>query len=159
MFPSAQLFSGKSAIFPSEWPRAAAGPDDFAESICAQGMMTFELAIIGVVIGIVLGLRYKVLILVPAVLFAMVLAIAIGVARADSVWSIVLTTIVVLTAVQLDYLAGTVIHAIIAAIFPPRKGGRNSGPGRNSETKIGHAWHRIWILDGWAEWGSPPPQV
>ncbi len=129
--------------------------------------MTFELAIIGVAIGIVFGLRYKVLILVPAVLFAMILAIAIGVARADSAWSIVLTTVVVVTAVQLGYLAGIVIHAIIAAIFPPRKGGRNSGPSRNSETEIGSAWQRIWILDGWAEWGSsivnfhqlPPPQV
>ena len=129
-------------------------------------MMAFELAIIGVVIGIALGLRYKVFVLVPAVLFAMILAIAIGVARADSVWSIVLATVVVVTAVQLGYLAGVVMRAIIAAIFPPRKGSRNSGPGRNSGTELGYAWHHIWILDGWAEWGStvnfhqlPPPQV
>jgi hypothetical protein len=128
--------------------------------------MAFELAIIGVMIGIVLGLRYKVLALVPAALFAMILAIGIGVARADSVWSIVLTTVAVVTAVQLGYLAGVVIHAIIAAIFPPRKGGGNSGPGPNSGTEIGYAWHCIWVLDGWAEWGStvnfhqlPPPQV
>jgi Mn2+/Fe2+ NRAMP family transporter len=66
-------------------------------------MMAFELAIIGVVTGIALGLRYKVLILVPAVLFVMILAIVIGIARADGVWSIVLATVVVVTAVQLGY--------------------------------------------------------
>jgi hypothetical protein len=128
--------------------------------------MAFELAIIGVVIGIVLGLRYKVLILVPAVLFAMIFAIVIGVVRADNVWSIALTTVVVVTAVQLGYLAGIVIHAVVAAIFPPRKEGRSSGPDRNSETEIRYTWHHIWPLDGWAEGGSivnfrqlPPPQV
>jgi hypothetical protein len=50
-------------------------------------MMAFELAIIGVVVGIVLGLRYKILILVPAVLLAMIFAIIVGVGRADSFWS------------------------------------------------------------------------
>jgi hypothetical protein len=64
-------------------------------------MMAFELAIIGVVVGIVLGLRYKILILVPAVLFAMIFATAIGVGRADSFWSIVLTMAVLVIAVQL----------------------------------------------------------
>lgn len=115
--------------------------------------MAFELAIIGIVVGIVLGLRYKVLILVPAVLFVIVLAIVIGVARADSAWSIVLMTIVAATAVQLGYLAGIVIHAIIAVIFPPRKED-NSGPGRSSETDICYAWRHIWPLDGRAECGS-----
>jgi hypothetical protein len=129
-------------------------------------MMAFELAIIGVVVGIVLGLRYKVLVLVPAVLFAMIFAILAGVVRADNFWSIVLTTVALVTAVQLGYLAGIVIGAVIAAIFPPRKGGRNSGPGHNSDSEIGHMWERMWQLDGWADWGSivtlhslRPPQV
>jgi hypothetical protein len=66
-----------------------------------RGMMAFELAIIGVVVGIVLGQRYKILILVPAVLFAMIFAIIVGAARADSFWSIVLTTVALVVAVQL----------------------------------------------------------
>ena len=142
------------------------GPDDFAVEHCVQRMMAFELAIIGIVVGIVLGLRYKVLILAPAVLFVIVLAIVIGVARADSAWSIVLMTIVAVTAVQLGYLAGIVIRATIGVIFPPRKEDHNSEPDPNSGTDIGFAWRHIWPLDGWAECGSimnlhqlPPPQV
>jgi hypothetical protein len=65
-----------------------------------------ELAIIGALIGIALGLRYKVLILAPAVTLAMIFALMVGVARADSFWSIVLTTAAVATALQFGYLAG-----------------------------------------------------
>jgi hypothetical protein len=111
-------------------------------------MMAFELAIIGVVVGIVLGLRYKILILVPAVPFAMIFAIIVGVARADSFWSIALTTVAVVTAVQLGYLAGIVIHAAIASLRPPRK------EGGKSDSEIGYAWQHHWQVDGWASSGS-----
>jgi hypothetical protein len=124
--------------------------------------MAFELAIIGVVVGIVLGLRYKILILVPAVLFATVLAIAVGMGRADSFWSIVLTTVALVTAVQLGYLAGVVIHAAIAAIRPPRKDGVSGKP----DSEIAYAGQHSWQEDGWAASGSivplhrlRPPQV
>ncbi len=110
--------------------------------------MTRALAIISVVVGVVLGLRYKVLILVPAVMFAMLLAIIVGVARADSFWSIVLTTAVLGTAIQLGYLAGAVIRAAIASIRSGRDGGGKT------DSEIGHAWQHILQLDGWAEWGS-----
>jgi hypothetical protein len=99
-------------------------------------MMAIEVAVIGVVVGIVLGLRYKVLILVPAATFATISAIIIGVAHADGFWSIVLMTVELITAVQIGYLAGTVTHMAIAAIFPPRKAGGNSDPGRNSQTEL-----------------------
>jgi hypothetical protein len=99
-------------------------------------MMAIEVAVIGVVFGLVLGLRYKVLIGVPATMFAMISAIIIEVAHADGFWSIVLMTVELITAVQLGYLAGTVTHMAIAAIFPPCKGGGNSDPGRNSQTEI-----------------------
>jgi hypothetical protein len=106
--------------------------------------MAIEVAVIGIVVGIVLGLRYKVLILVPAAMFAMISAIIIGVAHADGLWSIVLMTVELITAVQLGYLAGTVTHMAIAAIFPPFKGGRNSDPGGNSHTEImKYAWQHI----------------
>jgi hypothetical protein len=101
---------------------------------CAQRMMAIDVAVIGAVVGIVLGLRYKVLILVPAVMLAVISSIVVGVAHADRFWSIVLMTVELITAVQLGYLAGTVTHAAIAAIFPPWKGGGNSG--RNSHTQI-----------------------
>src|SRR5215470_14780585 len=114
-------------------------------------MMAFELAIIGVVVGIVLGLRYKILILVPAVLFAMILAIAVGVGRADSFWSIVLATVALVIAVQLGYLAGIAIYAAIAAMRPPRK------DGGKSDSEIACAWRHAWQEDGWAMSGSIVP--
>jgi hypothetical protein len=104
--------------------------------LCAQPMMAIEAAAIGLLVGIVLGLRYKVLVLVPAVMFAMTSAIVIGVAHADSFWSIVLMTVELIAAVQLGYLAGTATHAAISAIFPPRREGRNSDPGRDSHTML-----------------------
>jgi hypothetical protein len=112
--------------------------------------MAFELAIIGVVVGIVLGLRYKVLILVPALLFAMILAIIIGLGRTDSFWSIVLTTVALVVAVQLGYLAGIAVHAVIAAIRPLRKEDGSGKP--NSE--IAYAWQHSWQEDDWARSGS-----
>lgn len=112
--------------------------------------MAFELAIIGVVVGVVLGLRYKILILVPVILFAMIFTIIIGIARADSFWSIVLMTVVLVTAVQLGYLAGIAIHAAIAAIRPPQKDGGNGKPG----SEIAYAWQHPWQADGWARSGS-----
>jgi hypothetical protein len=99
-------------------------------------MTAIDLAVIGGLVGVVLGLRYKVLILVPAVMLAMLSSILVGVAHADRFWSIMLMTAELIIAVQLGYLAGIVTNAVITAIFPPWKGGGNSDPGRNSHTQI-----------------------
>jgi hypothetical protein len=107
--------------------------------------MAFELAIIGILVGIVLGLRYKVLVLVHAVMFAINFSIIIGIARAESFWSIVLTTAAVVTAVQVGYLAGLGIHAAIASIRAPQ-----NGDGK-PDSKIGHSGQPIWQSDGWAD--------
>ena len=68
--------------------------------------------------GIALGLRYKVLILVPAVTLVMIFAMIIGVARADHFWSIVLAMVVLGTAVQFGYLAGIAIRAAVGSVIP-----------------------------------------
>ena len=68
--------------------------------------------------GIALGLRYKVLILVPAVTLAMIFAMIIGVAHADHFWSIVLAMVVLGTAVQFGYLAGIAIRAAVGSVIP-----------------------------------------
>ncbi len=75
--------------------------------------MVLELAVVGVLAGIALGLRYKVLILVPAVALAVVFAMIVGIARADHIGSIVLTMVIVGTAVQLGYLVGIAIRAAV----------------------------------------------
>jgi len=93
--------------------------------------MTFELAIISVLAGITLGLRYRVLILVPAVMIAMIFAVIVGIAQADRFWSIILAMVIFGTAVQIGYLAGTVLRVAIESIRTSCIGGRN--PEINSE--------------------------
>ena len=95
--------------------------------------MALELAIISVLVGIALGLRYKVLILVPAVTVAMLLAIIIGIAHADRFWSIILAMVILGTAVQFGYLAGIVMRAPIRSICAHTIGCRN--PEINSEIR------------------------
>jgi hypothetical protein len=83
--------------------------------------MPLEFAIISVLAGIVLGLRYKVLILFPAVVLAMVFSVIVGIARADHLWPIILTTVISGTSVQVGYLAGITIRAVVErAILVPR---------------------------------------
>ncbi len=87
--------------------------------------MAFELALVGVVVGIVLGLRYKILILVPAVSLAIMFAVMSGIARGDRVWSILLAMAILGTAVQFGYLAGIMIRAAVGSICTSILGGRN----------------------------------
>ena len=79
--------------------------------------MALELAIISTVVGIALGLRYKVLILVPAVALAMLFAMIVAIARADHFWSIVLAMVVLGTAIQFGYLAGIVIRVGVGSVI------------------------------------------
>ncbi len=79
--------------------------------------MALELAIISALAGIALGLRYKVLILVPTIALAMVFAMIVGIARADHIGSIVLTMVILGTAVQFGYLAGIAIRAVVGTVI------------------------------------------
>ena len=75
------------------------------------GTMALELAIVSFLAGTALGLRYKVVILVPAVTLAMIFAVIVGIARADHFSSIILTTAILGSAVQFGYLAGIAARA------------------------------------------------
>jgi hypothetical protein len=77
--------------------------------------MVLELAIICAVAGTILGLRCNVLVLVPTITFAMMLAGIVGIARADGAWSVILMTVALGSAVQLGYLAGTTTRALIGS--------------------------------------------
>jgi hypothetical protein len=124
--------------------------------------MTMELVIISVVGGLTLGLRYKkVQFLTAAVMLAMTFAVLVGIARADSVWSVILMTIALALAVQLGYLAGIAIRTVIAwmwALF---------ARGRNPElSSLGPVWLHPWQLNSGRVPDAivhlrrpPPPQV
>jgi hypothetical protein len=79
--------------------------------------MTFEVCIISFVIGAMFGgFGFKVMIVVPATLIAMLLAAMAGVAHANYFWSIIMTMILIGAAVQIGYLAGLLIRAGITSI-------------------------------------------
>ena len=96
--------------------------------------MILELAIISMLAGIALGLRYRVFVLVPAVTLAIAFAVIGGIAHGDRLWLILLAMAILGTAVQFGYLAGIMIRAAVGAIFASIIGGRN--PQFNSQ--IGH---------------------
>jgi hypothetical protein len=88
--------------------------------------MALQFAIIAVVAGAVLGTRYNALILVPAVMFAMLFAVIVGVARGDGLWSVTLMTVLLGAAVQLGYVAGAALHIAIEAAWAGLVRGRSS---------------------------------
>jgi len=111
--------------------------------------MALELAVISVAAGVVLGLRYKVLVLVPAVMFAMMFAVIVGIARAESVLSIVLMTVALGVAVQMGYLAGVFLRALIEWICALLV--RNRGPGLSS---LGPVWPHTGHVNNWVVPGA-----
>ena len=66
------------------------------------------LAMISTLVGAVFGLRFKVLIMLPAIGCALPLILGIGLTRGDDAWSILLAMVLAATALQLGYLFGAV---------------------------------------------------
>ena len=60
-------------------------------------------------IGITLGLRFKVLILVPAAILASAVTLGAGIVYDDSWLSILLTTVLGIATLQMGYLVGTAL--------------------------------------------------
>ena len=84
-------------------------------------MMTM-FAMTAVLIGAVLGQRFKVLILGPTIIFGLAASVAFGIAHHDSLWSTLLVMALITTALQIGYLGGIVTRFVIAAA----RVGRNS---------------------------------
>ena len=60
-------------------------------------------------IGTILGLRFKVLILVPAAIIASAATLGAGIVYDASLLSILLTTVLVIATLQMGYLVGTAL--------------------------------------------------
>jgi hypothetical protein len=78
------------------------------------------IAILGGLLGAVFGLRFKVLILVPAILLGMIVVTATGLTRGDGTLAILLAAALVATALQLGYLGGIFTRFVMAASRAPR---------------------------------------
>jgi len=72
------------------------------------------LAITAALMGFILGLRFKVLILAPAIVISLVAIFGIGIANGNNPRSILLATLFATTALQIGYLAGIVIRFGVA---------------------------------------------
>lgn len=71
------------------------------------------LTVISVLVGIAFGLRFKVLILPPAIACALFVVFGIGLIRGDEAWSILLAMVFAITALQLGYFFGAVLRFVI----------------------------------------------
>jgi hypothetical protein len=75
-------------------------------------------------IGATLSVRFKVLILFPAIGLAVVSTAAVGIAHGDPFGAVILTIASVAAALQIGYLFGLVTRAVIASLgVPERKPG------------------------------------
>jgi hypothetical protein len=87
------------------------------------------LLIISLLMGMVLGQRFKVLVLVPAMVFVLLVAIGEGTARAEGLWPTALLAMVAIASLQIGYLAGTGIRYLhVAARTNRHRTGFQGGP-------------------------------
>lgn len=77
---------------------------------------------ISLLIGMVVGKRFKVLVLVPGIGLALIVTIMAGIARGDAFWPIVLMSAAVIASLQIGYLAGTGICQFAGAARASRLG-------------------------------------
>lgn len=72
--------------------------------------------LISLFIGILLGQRFKVLILAPTLAFGLIVTFGAEVARGDAIWATVIMEVATITSLQMGYLAGTGMrHLLIVA--------------------------------------------
>lgn len=91
-----------------------------------------SLIILSSLTGVVLGLRFKVLILVPAMVLVAAVTIGIGIAHGDGLWSLLLETVLTITALQVGYLGGTIVHFVIVGARHIRALPRSTAAVQNS---------------------------
>ena len=78
--------------------------------------------LLGVLVGAVFGLRFKVFVLVPVICGASALVVIGGIARGDALWRLALTMIVIVLALQTGYFLGNVIRLVTGAARAPDHG-------------------------------------
>ncbi len=72
-------------------------------------------AILSLLLGAVLGHRFKVFVLVPTVAIGSAVAIGVGFAEAVDVWLIVLTVTLAVVCLQIGYLCGAILVSLAVA--------------------------------------------
>jgi|HubBroStandDraft_6_1064221.scaffolds.fasta_scaffold359550_1 hypothetical protein len=73
------------------------------------------LTICGALVGALLGMRFRVLILVPSIVIGLAAGAVAGIAGHEGAGMTVMTMLAVATALQLGYLCGTMTRHVVAA--------------------------------------------
>jgi hypothetical protein len=94
------------------------------------------LSTICAIVGLSLGLRFKVLILVPAIGFAAAIIAAGGIAGGDSLWHLALVIAVATISFQVGYLGGTVVRHAFLMRRTPSSMRRERRSARNAADRI-----------------------
>lgn len=71
------------------------------------------LTVVGVSLGAVLGLKFKVLVLVPAIVIAVLATVAQGMVHGDGIWQVGLATIVATVSLQVGYAVGLFVREAV----------------------------------------------
>jgi hypothetical protein len=87
-----------------------------------MGVTMLILMAIGILVGAVLGLRFKVLVLVPVICVALAIVLVDGIARGDGLWWLALAMVVIATSLQLGYILGIVVRFVLGAVRAPNHG-------------------------------------
>ncbi len=72
-------------------------------------------AFICLFVGMLVAQRFKVLILLPIILLSLAVTIGGGIARAETPWAIVATSVLAIVAVQIGYLLGIAAHHLMVS--------------------------------------------
>jgi hypothetical protein len=80
-----------------------------------KGVAMIMLILTGVLVGAVLGLRFKMLVLVPVLCGALAFIVIGGIAGGDTLWRLAFTMIVFATVLQMGYFLGNVIRLVTGA--------------------------------------------
>src|SRR5215470_19595925 len=94
-------------------------------------MSMFSLAIVHTLIGAVLGLRFKVMVLVPMFAISLIAIAGVNAALGTGLWMTLIEMVIAVTSTQVGYLGGAAIRLFLAA---PR-GAAAEHPSPNTDRK------------------------
>jgi hypothetical protein len=83
--------------------------------------MAYTSFTIFLLIGAALGLRFRFLILIPAIYLTIICIAGGGIAHADRIGTVILSIVLVSTALQIGYLFGVVTRGAIASLRVPER--------------------------------------
>ncbi len=78
-------------------------------------------ALISILLGAALGLRFKVLVLLPAIAVTLGPTLVVGIVRGDSPWRIAWAGILVGVGLQVGYLGGTAMRHVMPLVRASRR--------------------------------------